>query len=82
MRRRIAMLLAGTCVAAVAAVLVLAARLRPPEPAEAVLWPPAPPSLTTSVATTATAAPRDDPMSRSPGSGGGLAEPGESPWRP
>lgn len=52
------MLLAGTCAGAVAAMLVVAAAVRPPGPAEAA-GPPhaAVPSLTTSVATTATSAP-------------------------
>ncbi|MDS0139565.1 MULTISPECIES: hypothetical protein [unclassified Amycolatopsis] len=57
MRRRNAMVLAGTCAAAVVAMLAVAAAVRPPGPAEAGSLPVVPPSLTTSVATTATAAP-------------------------
>jgi hypothetical protein len=58
MQRGNAMLLAGTCAGAVVAMLVVAATVRPPGPAEAAG--PAlttAPSLTTSVATTATSAP-------------------------
>ncbi|MEV6824784.1 hypothetical protein [Amycolatopsis sp. NPDC051102] len=55
MRRGTAMLVAGTCAGAVVAVLGVAAAVRPPDPAGPL--PPAGPSLITSVATTATAAP-------------------------
>lgn len=50
------MLLAGTCAGAVVAMLVVAAVVRPPGPAEAAG--PQPPALITSVATTATSAAR------------------------
>ncbi len=49
------MLLAGTCAGAVVAMLVAAAAVRPPGPGAQPL--PAPPQLSTSVATTATSAP-------------------------
>ncbi len=62
MHRRNATLLAGTCAGAVAAVLVVAAAVRPPGPAEALPWPAPPPALTTSAATTATAAPPETPV--------------------
>ncbi|MEV6448218.1 hypothetical protein [Amycolatopsis sp. NPDC051716] len=65
MHRRNATLLAGTCAGAVAAVLVVAAAVRPPGPAEARPWP-APPALTTSAATTATAAPPETPVTGLP----------------
>jgi len=58
MRRRNAMLLAGTCAGAVVAMLVVAAAIRPPGPAAAPVPPfVTTPSVSTSVATTATSAP-------------------------
>ncbi|MEV7098977.1 hypothetical protein AB0M80_39720 [Amycolatopsis sp. NPDC051045] len=57
MDRRSARLLAGTCAGAVVAMLGMAAAVRPPGPAESGPLPVVPPALTTSVATTATAAP-------------------------
>ncbi|WIX99436.1 hypothetical protein QRX60_36085 [Amycolatopsis mongoliensis] len=70
MHRGGAMLLAGTCAGAVVAMLVAAAAVRPPGPAEAA-GPshPAAPSLTTSVATTATSAPPET-AARQPGKPG------------
>ncbi|WP_103339075.1 hypothetical protein [Amycolatopsis sp. CA-126428] len=65
MHRRNATLLAGTCAGAVVAVLVVAAAVRPPGPAEAPPLP-APPALTTSAATTATAAPPETPVTGLP----------------
>ncbi|MGW5746104.1 hypothetical protein [Amycolatopsis sp. NPDC003861] len=61
MHRKNAMVLAGTCAAAVVAMLAVAAAVRPPGPAEAGSLPGVPPPLTTSVATTATAAPMPAP---------------------
>ncbi len=57
MRRANAKLLAGACAGAVAAMLAVAAAVRPPGPAEAGPLPVVPPPVMTSVATTATAAP-------------------------
>ncbi|QKV73017.1 hypothetical protein [Amycolatopsis sp. Hca4] len=77
MHRATAILVAGTCSAAVAATLLAAAAVRPPDPA----GPPAPavPVLTTSVATTATAAPPERLReTRLPGDD----EPGATPSSP
>jgi hypothetical protein len=73
MHRRNATLLAGTCAGVVAAILVVAAAVRPPGPAEAQPWPAPPPALTTSAATTATAAPPETPVNGLP-DGAALAD--------